>query len=184
MNSRRFSGASLIEAMTTVSVISILVTSALPVYTDFTESRRMLGAAELVRAFLVNARAEALRQRRTIVVTYSMTGAPGWRLGMRDASQCETALSDPEDPDACSIPGPTGRLLSILNGNDLIAISGVANRSNTRFDPMRGTSFGTNATITLTSTGGKQARVIISNSGRIRTCSPNGNARLADLPNC
>lgn len=184
MNRSTSSGLSLIELMVTLLVAVILLGSAQPLFAELIDTRRLSGATDLIRSQLQFARSEAIKQMRPMVATYLMSNSTDWRIGIREESVCDTSITDPDAPDACSIPGPDGRSLTILDGRDFRGISASANRPATEFNPIHGSAMGTNVTLTLTTPGGKEARVIIGNIGRIRTCSPAGNQRIVDFPPC
>lgn len=177
-------GVTLIEMAVTALVLSILIATAQPLLAEQIETRRVAGAAEIIRSHLQFARTEATAQGKDMVVTYGMDGKVEWRIGIRDDSQCDTALGDPDAPDACSIPGTAGRQLTRLDGSDFRGVSARASRAATRFDAIHGLSLGGNVTITLIGATGKEARVIVSNHGRIRTCSPGGSQKVGDFPAC
>lgn len=178
------SGFSLIELLVTLTVLAVLVGVGQPMITTTLEMRRVSGAAEAVQTTLQFARSEGIKQMRPMVVTYAMDDTDRWRVGIRDSGSCDTAVVDPEAEAACSIPEGGARILKVF---DSIAFPGViadASRSLTRFDPARGTAMGTNATVWLRSPGGKEVRVIVSNMGRVRMCSPAGDASVPGYANC
>lgn len=184
MNPKRHLGFSLVETLTAVSVAAMLAMIAVPNFAAFLEARRASGATENIRAFLQFARSESIRQMRPMVVTYAMDGGTSWQLGMREGDECDPGETDLGAPASCSIPQSGGRSRSILDGANFPGISARANRASTHFDPVHGTAGGSNVTITITTASGAEARTIVSNVGRIRTCSPAGAARLGDFPAC
>ncbi|CAI09031.1 GspH/FimT family pseudopilin [Aromatoleum aromaticum] len=178
-------GLSLVELIVTIAVAAILYSIAPPLLASFLEASRISGAADLLVTQLHYARTEAIQQSAPMFVTYSMKDTVNWRMGIHDHSQCDTSLSDPAQPDACTIPSSGGRALTVLDGAQFRGIAASANRNATRFDPISGTTLGTNVTISLQSPGGKEIKVIVSNVGRIRTCSPKtAVGKVAGHPPC
>lgn len=178
-------GLTLVELLVTIAVAAVLYSITPPLLAGFLETSRISGAADLIVAQLQYARTEAIQQSTPMFVTYSMNDTVNWRMGLHDQTQCDTSLSDPAQPDACTIPSSGGRALTVLDGAQFHGIGASANRSATRFDPISGTTLGTNVTVTLQSPGGKEIKVIVSNVGRVRTCSPTTSAaKVAGYPPC
>jgi len=178
-------GLTLVELLVTIAVAAILYSIAPPLLAGFLEVSRISGAADLIVTQLQYARTEAVQQSTPMLVTYSMEDAVNWRMGIHDRTQCDTSLSDSAQPGACTIPYSGGRALTVLDGAQFHGITASANRDATRFDPISGTTLGTNVTISLRSPGGKEIKVIVSNVGRIRTCSPKtGVAKVTGHPPC
>lgn len=185
MLAKRSSGLSLIELLVAMSVIAILATAGQAFAVSLVDVRRVSGAADAIRSQLQLARSEAIKQMRIMTITYSMADTSDWRMGTRDGdAECDTALSDPAQADSCSIPQGADRVLTVLTSAQFPGVAAHANRSATRFNPLRGTSAGSNLTIRLTSAGGKEVRVIVSNLGRVRTCSPLGAAKVGGYVAC
>lgn len=172
------------ELLVTLAVLAIVISSAQPMLTDMLESRRVAGAAEAVRSHLQLARSEAIKQTTAMTVTHAASGTTDWRFGIRPHQSCDPALADPTAVDACAIPVGTEWALAVISSANFPKISAHASRSATRFDPIRGMAMGSNVTLTLSSPGGKEARVIVSNTGRIRTCSPVGGAHVPGFAQC
>lgn len=178
-------GLTLVELLVTMTVAAILYSIAPPLLAGFLEASRISGAADLIVAQLQYARTEAIQQSAPMLVTYSMKNTVNWRMGIHDETQCDPSLSDPTQPEACTIPSSGSRALTVLDGTQFHGITASANRSATRFDPISGTTLGTNVTISLRSPGGKEIKVIVSNVGRVRTCSPTTSAaKVAGYPPC
>ena len=172
MKPRCNEGSSLTELMITLLVAAILLRAALPSFRGLLEREELTGAAE------------AIKQLKIMTVTYTADGGAGWRIGIRDGAPCDTTTSDPEAPGACSLPGSDRRTLALLRGDDFRSITASSTRAATRFDPVNGTSIGSNATIVLTSPSGHQVEVRVGNIGRVRICSDNGPGKVARFPSC
>lgn len=184
MSRKCTSGFSLVELLAALVVIGILLGMGQPLMATMLESRRVSGAAEAVQSALHFARSEGIKQMVPMVVTYSMDGTDVWRVGIRDHAPCDTAVADPAHNAACSIPQGGERVLKVFGSGEFPGVIAGASRSATRFNPIRGTALGTNATITLKAAGGKEVRVIVSNIGRVRSCSPGGNGKVPGYVTC
>ncbi len=184
MQRKRTSGFSLVELLITLAVIGVLLGAGQPLMAMMLESRRVSGAAEAVQSALHFARSEGIKQMVPMVVTYSMNNTGAWRVGIRDRTTCDTTVADPEDEIACSIPQADERVLKVFEAAEFPGVIARATRGSTRFNPVRGTALGTNATVTLRSAGGKEVRVIVSNIGRVRSCSPSGDGKVLGYPAC
>ncbi|WP_083903087.1 GspH/FimT family pseudopilin [Azoarcus sp. KH32C] len=176
-------GATLVELMSAATITATLIALAMPELSAAIESRRVAGAAEQVRLFLQFVRSEAITRMTPIVVTYAMNESTNWYVGANENSQCDPSISA-DAPNACSLSSETGAALLVIQGTQYPNISAIADRPTTTFDPVLGTAGGSNATITFSGRNGKEARVIVSNIGRIRTCSPAGAAHVTNFSTC
>ncbi len=177
-------GLTSIELLIVLTVIGVLLTLVPNSYAALVEKRRLEAAAEAVRVHLYLARSEAIRQMRAVTVTHPVGTAATWRLGLSDEGVCDTALMAVEAEGACSLRIDGVRVLQVLHGAEFPGVSATASRVSTRFDPLNGTTFGSNATVRLISGSGRELRIVISNIGRIRTCSPSGTAHVSGFSTC
>lgn len=184
MRKKSPAGFGLIELLVTLLVVAILLVTGQPMMTTILEVRRVSGAAEAVQSTLHFARSEGVKQMAPMVVTYSMDGTDNWRVGIRDRSTCDTAVADPVEEDACSIPEGGERVLKLFGSAEFPGVIARSSRAATRFDPARGTALGTNVTVRLRSASGKEVRVIVSNIGRVRSCSPDGDGKVPGYAAC
>ena len=153
-------GFTIIELMVTIAVLAILAAMAIPSFTDMMERQRLINATEAVYSDLQNARSEAVKRSQQIVVS------------IQDG--CITA--------ADKLVSPT----VVLSNTCMTAFPTIGmetTRSPISFDRVRGTTnpTGGGGTITLTSSGGLVAKVIISGFGRVRVCSP---TNIGGYPTC
>lgn len=184
MNTRYAYGLTLVELLVVMAILGMLLTMVPSGYAAFLEKQRLEAAAEAVRTHLQLARSEAIRQMRAVTVTHPSGASSNWQLGMNDDGICDPSLTDANATDACSLKMEGQRTLMVLNGHDFSGVSTMTTRTATRFDPLNGTSFGSNATVRLTTDSSREVRIVIANIGRIRTCSPAGTAYVSGYPPC
>lgn len=177
-------GFGLIELVAAVAVLGILVSLATPNFTDIIDARRLQAALHAVQSRLQQARSEAIKRNRPITVSYLERDDGSWAIGYRIASPCNPMQADISEPDACSLDFGTTKTLTVLHSALFPSIGLHVNRNTTRFEPVRGTAMGTNAAIVLKSPRGAEGRVIVSNIGRIRLCSPTRMRSLALYSPC
>ena len=67
------SGVTLVEAMVVVSILSVLLGLAMPMFADTIDGRRVQGAAQGLAAALRAAQAEAIRRNRMVEVVFTNT---------------------------------------------------------------------------------------------------------------
>ena len=154
----RASGLTLIELLTSITVLVIGLAIALPSMPALIEPWRTLAAANALHHDLQSARQRALRDRQFIVLCPSVDGAScsphtHWQSGWLIITEAGDVIQQ-------SAARPA-----------LVIDSG--HRQQVRFRP-DGSARGSNLTLTLTSTRHPTAelRVVLSNSGRSRVERP------------
>lgn len=167
-------GFTLIELMVVVAIIAILAYIAIPSYMEFITNRRLIDSAEFIQGKLNFARAEAIKQSKTIY--FGVTSGTSWDIGIGDQSACDGSSSTD-----CNIS-------TSVNGTDNVQIphfytdpgngTDVTTAEQVAFNPVRGTA--TTTTITVTNSAGS-LKVKVSLLGRIIICSDTG---LGKYPNC
>lgn len=169
-------GFTLVELMVTVVVIGILAMVAVPQFQSMRDRARVRAASEGVFAHLQFSRSESIKQGQNLT-TRILTGT-NWCLGL-DNSNATTCDCNSNGVDACQF-GPTGNITNHdLRSSDFIGITLSTTRNNVEFESRRGTITGVGNTITLTGSGGIEARIIYTSTGRIRLC---GN--MGGYPSC
>lgn len=169
-------GFTLVELLIAVVVIAILAAAAVPAYQNMIETRRLVAAAESVYAQIQFARSESIKLNQNLYVSVQTNSTP-WCVGITNSStgcSCSTSGN--------CVYGPTGSTVErVLSGGDYQSISLQTNQTKLDLDGMRGSFGSTAGTITLTSGGGKVARVIFAPLGRIRLCGVDG---VGGYPEC
>lgn len=165
-------GFTLVELIITVVVFGILMTIAVPSFTEFMDSLRVKRAGDAVSAFLVNAKSEAIKRNATVrVIVQEADSGATWCLGMTTASTCDCLAT----PNTCLVDGADRVVASTSYKN--ITLDDPDDGHAFIFNPLRGTlPVGSNETVELESDNGIKLDVVVGNTGRIRMCSPDGSA--------
>lgn len=161
-------GVSLVELMVTLTVVVILLSIAMPSFTNIRDEKRLRAAAEAVYAYLQFARSESIKQDRNLIVRVKPgdgSSSLSWCLGISNSADC-----DCDSPGNCLF-GPAGsQEEKTLKSNLFPDISIFSNKANIAFDSRRGTNLNA-GTITLTGVNSASIDLIHSRRGRIRMCS-------------
>ncbi len=157
---RHQGGFTLMELMVTIVVLAILASMAIPSFTNMMERQRLINATEAIYSDMQNARSEAVKRSLEIV-----TSIQGDCLTVADKLVSPTFVLS----NTCMTAFPT--------------IGMATTRSPIYFDRVRGITnpTGGGGTITLTSSNGLVAKVVISGFGRVRVCSP---TKIGGYPTC
>jgi len=170
MNKKYGLGFTLTELMITVAIIGIVASLAVPSFQDMIERNRLKEAVESLKSDLMFARTEAIKRSQDVVVSRSPGNAGAWCYGLNATSTC-----------TCTTVGSCN-IKTVLGSNYSSAVNMDASASsNSTFDFRRGT-IGANG-ITF-STDNYAARAVFSNAGRIRICTPSGQAGVSNYPTC
>lgn len=189
MNTRRTSkGFTLIELMVTVAIIAIIALVAVPSMTAMIETRRMQNATEFVYARVSAARVEAIKQSKTMYVTFATGNGGNWSIGMSDKVSCQPATAPTDCTVTTKVNGTDTDLSYVFSGTDHTRVNmtsaafGTPSSAQANFTAGRGTS---NAgAVTLTSTAGLQTQIQVNALGRVIICSPTGTGKVGAYRDC
>ena len=158
-------GFTLIELLTTLVLLAVILILVTPNFGEALERRTLQRAGENVLSAIKLARSEALKQEKTVAIIFTKVGS-GWCYGIDDdttsACNCNTA------PANCT-----------LNGASKVFNNGLAGTESPFKDITLGSSqfiYFTSAygkatvgrTVSLSSSSGLRANVIVEQVGRVR----------------
>jgi prepilin-type N-terminal cleavage/methylation domain-containing protein len=168
-------GFTLVEMMVTIAVVAILAMIAAPSFNNLFDKYRVKRAAEMVSAFLVNTKTEAIKRNKTVSAVITGSGST-WCVGMTETNTCNCSTVG-----ACQIDG-VDRVISSTSFKG-VGLDGPTTGHAFKFKPQRGTVSG-NETVELESADGLKINVVIGTFGRIRLCSPSGSGNVGGYPVC
>nr|WP_311528145.1 GspH/FimT family pseudopilin [uncultured Ralstonia sp.] len=108
----RHAGFTLIEVVTTVTILAILLTIATPYFRDFVLTQRAKAGAYDLISSLLYARSEALKRNTNVVVTPTNGG---WQNGW-SVTVGTTALAKHEAVPGLTVTAPAGNLVYTSSG--------------------------------------------------------------------
>jgi type IV fimbrial biogenesis protein FimT len=176
-NARRQRGLTLLECCVCLSILCILVGSALPSFASMLELQRLRGQSATLVGDLQLMRSEAILRNADVRMSFHAT----------DGGSCYVVHTGPASGCSCNTAGqaqcnnPQAQLLSARHWPAESAQQVAANVSSILFDPRIGTA-SPGGTVRLTDTTGREIRHIVNLRGRVRTCSAQG--ALAEHPAC
>ncbi|OLQ79830.1 hypothetical protein BIT28_00840 [Photobacterium proteolyticum] len=162
-------GFTLLELLITLSVITVLLTTAAPSFTSTLEHYKLRRLANQLATNLHLARTEAVRTNQTIYVhniNMSSSTNSGW---------CVVMTSNAATPGGCSASDWT-QALAVVDGGQFPSILISSNRNYSSFDGAR-SMVNQGMTYELKTDGmtaDQRIEVIVSKKSRIRRCSKNG----------
>lgn len=160
--------------MIVVTIIGILVAIAIPSFQDSIERNSLKQAIEGLKSDMQFARTEAIKKSSNILVTRSPGNAGTWCYGLSTKTTCTCTQATKTATDYCEIKRVFGTELNMVNMN-------TAHHNNSNFSFRRGTIGAGRVTF---STNNYSARVIFSDVGRVRICTPIYSTRIAGYPIC
>jgi type IV fimbrial biogenesis protein FimT len=180
----RTAGVSLMEAMLTMAIAAIVMTLAVPAFSDWVSNAAVRSSAEALQAALQSARAEAVLRNATVRLKLTdSTGLPAWSFGCaRVSAQCPALIR--QQPVGTETVARIGTALSVpqsaLAASLLHALAaGSGMPAGVTFDALGAVSAATVATdmarIDIThasSTAARRLVILISSGGMIRLCDP------------
>src|SRR5699024_6338291 len=161
--------------MITVAVAIILLSIAIPSFTQLIDKKRLESAAESLYADLQFARSEAIKRNKTIRVSFNTdTDGSIWCYGLKVNDHCNCQQTDPKHSEFCwlyqdKLDNENGISTSVSSAEfkRIILTSAVSYFS---FTPLRGTVNGGH--VEFQSANNRKLQVVVSRLARVRLCSP------------
>ncbi|MGH8530667.1 MAG: GspH/FimT family pseudopilin [Nevskiales bacterium] len=172
--SKRQTGFTLMELLTSISIATILTTVGVPTMQNTLEKRRLSSAAEELYGNLQLMRAQAIKQNRNGFVSFQIDGGD-WRYGLDDTAACDTSVADD-----CTVHGNSRVVSSELYHGVSVTQNFAGNV--TGFEPRRG--FALNSGDARLSSDAGEIRVVLLRVGQLRLCSPAGAQKVLGYADC
>lgn len=180
----RTAGIGLIEVMITLSIAAIVMSLAVPAFSDWVSNAALRSSAENLQAALQNARAEAVLRNASVRLTLANTGGlPAWSIGCaRVSAQCPALIR--QQLVSADVPARIGIAMSVpaatlTNALAIPLAAGNGLPASVSFDALGAVSAATVATdiarIDITHAGNAAAHrlvILIGSGGMIRLCDP------------
>jgi type IV fimbrial biogenesis protein FimT len=177
VTARRQRGLTLLECCVCLSILCILLGSALPSFASMLELQRLRGQSATLVGDLQLMRSEAIVRNADVRMSFHAT----------DGGSCYVVHTGPASGCSCNSAGqaqcngPQALLLHARHWPASGAQQVTANVSSILFDPRVGTA-APGGTVRLTDNSGREVLHIVNLRGRVRTCSAYG--ALAEHPAC
>lgn len=159
-------GFSLIELLVVIGVISVVTGMAVPAFAAMIERRKLESAALSLQTDLQWARTLAIKQSQNILVSRTTGNQGAWCYGLAVKSssktKCDCNQSTAITSDDCELKRVSG-----VNYDNVDMLSAAVN--NNSFDFRRGTISANGVTL---ATEHYAVRVVFSDTGRVRMCTP------------
>lgn len=159
-------GFGLIELLVVIGITGIITSMAVPAFGQMLQRNHIKSAALSLQADLQLARTLAIKQGQNILVSRTTGNAGAWCYGLAvktsTKTRCDCNQSTTDVTDDCEIKSTLGASYSSV---DML----TATVNNNSFDFRRGTISANGVTF---ATDDYAARVVFSDAGRVRLCTP------------
>lgn len=190
-------GVTILELMIATAILAIIITVAIPSFSDIGDSQRVIGATEQIYNHIQQVRSESVSGNTAASINFAVDGTASWEYGFSTVNNlCDLTVTVPTTANACVIVVDDGDGTidpgdGSVDADDLVLMRftstewtdvsvsiALFSSGNTQigFDPVRGTS--TSGEINLQSGNGRDLRIEVSLLGRPTICSPD-----SDIPN-
>ena len=156
MNRQNNAGFTLLELMIVVAIVGIVAAFAVPSYQNMIERNRLKQAAGSLLSDMQHARTEAIKRSQDIFVSRTTGNNGAWCYGVSTAA-CNCAAT----PSTCT--------LKTISGAGFPQTNLSSPNGNSTFSSRRGTIGANGVTFSTTN---YVVRVVFSNVGRVRLCTP------------
>jgi type IV fimbrial biogenesis protein FimT len=168
-------GITLIEVMVTLILMSIFLASVAPTFAEALDKHRLKSATATLYYTLHMAKSEAIKRNERVRVTFkSINSGTNWCYGLKIDASCDCTVSG-----SCEIDGIEKKVSSNSFPGVKIGLHISSPGNRLTFENVRWMMAGTFGHIRFTSDQNKQTRVIVSQTSRIRLCSPTGEQNIA-----
>lgn len=167
-------GMTVTELVVAIAVFGMISAMGVPSFQKMIERNHLKAAAESFKADLLLARTEAIKRSRDVLIARATGNAGAWCYGLSTTAACDCAETSQMAADYCNIKRVSGDAFGETNMN-------AAAINNNTVDFRRGTIGANGVTF---STNSYSARVVFSDAGRVRLCTPVGMIGLPDYEDC
>lgn len=167
-------GVTLIELMITLFIMALLLTFALPAFTELLAESRLKAATSTLYLKLYQARSEAIKRNQRMRVTFMVSdGGATWCYGMKTDASCDCTVAG-----SCQIDGAEKIVSSLEFPGVGIDLHISSPGDHFTFENIRWITAGTFGHVRFNMAEGGQTRIIVSRMGRVRLCSPAGSGNV------
>ncbi|MFB1490678.1 MULTISPECIES: GspH/FimT family pseudopilin [unclassified Thiocapsa] len=180
----RSHGFTLIELMVTITVSAILLSLAVPGFTEFMDRYRLEGAVQGLYSDLQFARSESVKSNRSVQIAFTTGNSWSYTLSSLDGI-CATSALTPTALKTSDFNGFAGTQIANVSlgcGSTTLVFQPVS--STVQNACANGSPLPAGSKVVFQSSQGKQACVHINLIGRTKLCSPAGSTYLLGFPEC
>lgn len=167
-------GFTLIELMLGIVVLAVLLALTIPSFTSQFEKQRLKGAGERLVSVMQFARSEAVGTNQNISV--NVQGGAGWCVGVGVANTCDCAAGTD-----CQIDG----MDRIIGASAFDGVVMAEATETIEFDGVRGLPVDPALQeFFFDGENGNRVGVRVNQLGRVSICSPAGEQKVGEYPEC
>jgi prepilin-type N-terminal cleavage/methylation domain-containing protein len=159
-------GLSLLELLIVISIVAIVVTIGAPSVVEMQRQYKLKGAVEVSYFALQYARSAAVSASTDTTVQFVEGG--NWCVGTSDAGLCDCNVIN-----SCTVNGVEQSIKAADFAQITMQDLNFGANDAAVFDGVRGLAVGNAGSVVLTD-GNSEARLVLSNLGRVRICMQQG----------